>query len=847
MNPLGTGSRDPLLSWVVRSSGTGERQASREVEVARDADFTDLLWASGPQPGQEPNLRYGGAPLPSRTRAWWRVRVQGAAGETSLWSEPATFETGLLDPGEWSASWITHPDWAGDTDADALPLLAGEFRSGGPVAAARLYVAGLGICVPSLNGAKVTAAVLEPPYSDFARTIDYSTYDVTALLQDGPNVLGLRLGTGIAHVTAPPDRYTKFAATIARPRALAQLEILGEDGSIQRFVSDGTWRTALGPTRRSHWYGGEDYDARLVVADWDRPRGNRSDWAAAAVVPWEVELAARAAPPIQVVETITPVAMTNPAPGICVVDLGVNIAGWPLLDLTADAGHEIRIVPGEVLDGDGRVAQQEIGTPVESVYTTTAGQQSWHPEFMYHGFRFLELHGLPAGSGPEVCSGLVLRAGNESTGRFSCSNEVLDATHRIIDRAVQGNMFSVLTDCPHREKLGWLEETHLLFGVVSNGYDVQAYYRDLVRRMAEAQLDSGMVPDISPEFVVFDGGFRDDPNWGGAIVLAPWQLYRTYGDVATLRTYYPAMQRYLAYLQGKADGDLLDHGLGDWYSLEEKPPRAAVATWGYGQVAAAMAGIADVLGESGDADDHRKLLLRIRAAFHERFFDGADGYGRGQAINALALDLDAVPDELRTAVTARLAETISAAGDHLMVGEVSLPAVLRALSSGGHDELIYRVAARTDWPSYGYQFVHGATALTEAWDGPTTGASQNHFMLGAIDDWFVRRLAGIDQAADSVGYRHAVIRPAVVGDLTEASASIGTPYGPLASAWTRDDSSLRLEVDVPVGSTALVQVPLPDPSWSVEAAPESTVTKDGFHQIGSGHWSFRAAPSRSAR
>ncbi|MET7280097.1 family 78 glycoside hydrolase catalytic domain [Kribbella sp. NPDC005582] len=824
IDPLGADERQPVFSWTIRATARAERQVACEVQVAGDRDFATVAWSSGERAIERPWLRYDGVPFGSRTAVFWRIRAKGIAEQWSAWSEPASYETGL-DVGDWSASWITHAEWAGVSDPNALPLLAAEFEVAQPIRSARLYVAGLGVYVAGLNGQAVTDAVLEPPYSDYARTVDYSTYDVGHLVRQGLNVLGLRLGTGIAHVTAPADRYTKFAATIARPRALAQLEIVADDGSIQRVVTDETWRATLGPTLRSHWYGGEVFDARRADPDWDSPAGDRSSWSSAVVVPCEVRLAARAAPPIRVVEAVSAAAISEPDEGVTVVDLGVNLAGWPLLQLNTEAGHEITIIPGEILDARGRVDQREIGTPVASSYTTTGGEQSWHPEFMYHGFRYLEVHGLPAGSGPTACTGLALRADNEKTGEFSCSDPLLNGIHRIIDRAVQSNMFSVLTDCPHREKLGWLEETHLLFSVVSHGYDVRAYYRDLVRRMAESQLDNGMVPDISPEYVVFDGGFRDDPNWGGAIIQVPWQQYRVYGDSQTLATYYPAMRRYLHYLRSRAHEGLLDHGLGDWYTLEDPPPRAAVASWGFQRAADRLAQIANVIGKPDEADDHRRLATQIRTAFHERFFDGTDSYGAGQAINALALDMDAVPAALRSRVAARLAHTISEAGDHLMVGEVTLPAVLRALSAGGYDELIYRVASRTDWPSYGYQVKHGATALTEAWDGPTTGASQNHFMLGAIDDWFVRRLAGIDQADHSVGYRNVVIRPALVGDLTAASASILTPYGRLTSSWTRDDRGVRLEVEIPVGVEARIELPGPF----------------GSREVGSGRWSFHAA------
>ncbi|HEX3814278.1 MAG TPA: family 78 glycoside hydrolase catalytic domain [Mycobacteriales bacterium] len=742
-DPVGLGTPTPVLSWNVRSTGHSVRQAAFEVQVADDAAFTDLRWAPGLRAGEQPWTSYGGAPLQSQTRTYWRVRVRVRVGDAadalSPWSASAVLETGLLHPADWSVSWITHPDWVDGDDPSALPLLAKEFSLRANVRKARLYVTGVGVYRATVNGAPVTDAVLEPPYSNFAETIDYATYDVTDALAAGGNVVGVALGTGMAHVIDQPGRYTKLTGTIARPRALVQLEITTEDGATQLISSDRTWQATLGPTTRTHWFGGENHDARTADPLWDRAGGDRSGWVHAVELDWNPELTARSAPQIRVVEEIPAVAFRRPVDGARVFDLGLNIAGWPRLRVDTEAGREIRLIPGELLEPDGQVSQRHTGSPILDIYTTVDGPQEWQPNFVYHGFRYLQVHGLPDNTGTEAISGLVLRAANESSGHFACSDDLFNGIHRIIDRAVQGNMFSVLTDCPHREKLGWLEQTHLLFSVVSRGYDVRAYYRDHVRRMAEAQTDDGLVPGISPEFVVFDGGFRDDPNWGGAIVLTPWEMYLAYGDTETLRAYYPNMVRYLHYLQDKAEGAILDYGLGDWITLDDSTPRAVAATWGYHRIAVALSEIAAVLGEDADAATFRGLADTIGSAFHETFFDGRDSYGSGsQACDAFALDLGVVPGEARSAVVAHLVGSITAAGDHLTVGEVALPAVFRVLSAAGHDELIHRIASRTDWPSYGFQLVHGATALTEAWDGPTRGLSQNHFMLGAIDDWFHR-------------------------------------------------------------------------------------------------------------
>ncbi|HSZ38351.1 MAG TPA: family 78 glycoside hydrolase catalytic domain [Trebonia sp.] len=874
---LGTGT--PVLRWTLDSDQPDAAQAAYRVSAATSPGLLEAgrpdLWDTGRVSGPGQRVRYAGTPLGSRRAVYWQVRAWAPGDAGPAVSAVHRCETCLLAESDWSARWITHPLWAGTADADAadpegLPLLARRFGLAAPAASARLYVSGAGVYVASLNGVRIGDAVLEPPYGDFRQEVDYCAYDVTGLLRPGGNVLGLRLGTGIAHVTRLADRYTKFTGTQCRPRAIAQLESTAADGSVTRVVTDGSWRAALGPALRSHWYGGEDYDARRHDPAWDTSGGtldtlsgipdtsggtpdDRLGWTSAVELDYAPRLVARLAPPVRVIEEIPAVSVSTPAPGVRVFDIGTNIAGWPRLrigdpesDKEIAPGQEVRLLPGELLDDSGRVSQRATGWPIFDSYVTTSGPQDWHPEFTYHGFRYVEAHGLPDGA---TVSALALRAGNQPSGSFRCSDDLLNGIHRIIDRAVQGNMFSVLTDCPHREKLGWLEQDHLLFGVVSRGYDVAAYFRDLMRRIAAAQLPDGMVPTTAPEYVVFDGElgrFRDDPNWGGAIVLVPWQLYRVFGDDGVLAEYYPAMRRYADYLASQAEGNILGYGLGDWITTDDSTPVAVAATWGYWHVARGLAQVAGVLGEATEAAEYRGLAAAIAAAFHARFFRADEGtYGSGsQACDAFALDMDAVPDAARDRVARHLAGSVAAAGDHLTVGEIALPAIFRVLSAAGQDELLYRVATRTDSPSYGYQVTHGATALTEAWDGPAGRMSQNHFMLGAIDEWFFAGLAGLRQAPGSCGYREPLISPALVDGLDEVAASITTPYGRLACSWRRDPDGIKVDVSIPVGAVAEVRLPdLPGGAWFAADDPDPAPRPDRARGLRAGagrhHYRFR--------
>ncbi|MEV6110536.1 family 78 glycoside hydrolase catalytic domain [Streptomyces sp. NPDC051940] len=755
-------------------------------------------------------------------------------------------------PARWAARWIGNPDWEaavrdGAGAAAALPVFTTRFTVERPVRSAHLHLTALGVYDATLNGQPVGTAVLEPPYTDYSRRLVHRGYDVTALLRDGENTLAVEVGTGMAHIPPTPGRYQKLTRSDGPPRLLAQLEVdFGDAGGPTVIATDATWFTALGPTTFSGWYGGEDHDARRTP----ERRRPAVDLGPAADGP---RLTRSTAPPVEVVDTLPTRAVTEPKPGVYVFDLGVNFAGRQRLTVGGPAGTRVVMRPGEVLGPDGLVVQDPDGTggPIWDTYVLSgAGTETWRPRFRYHGLRYLQVEGLPGPPGADTVTGEVLRAANRPAGSFTCSSDLLNTLHAMVDRAVQSNMFSVLTDCPHREKLGWLEQIHLVFGPIAFGYDVADYYRELLRTVAEAQTPEGLVPDIAPEYTVFEGGFRDDPNWGGALVLVPWLLYRRYGDTGTLREHYPAMRRYADYLTGLARGHLLDHGLGDWAASDESTPRGVTATFGYLRVVETLHRIAAVLGEEVDAARYKELAARIGEAFHTAYYRPAEQrYGVGnQACDALALDLGVVPADVRRKVLDHLVADIRAHGDHFTVGEIPLPSLLRVLADAGRHDVIWDVVTRPGHPGWGHLAASGATALPEYWDGPEGHGSQNHFMLGVIDEWFTAHLAGIQQADGSAGGRDLVIRPVLAGDLTRVEAEHHGPTGTVRSAWRLAEGRLRLEVTVPEGSTATVHVPARRGStgWGTVVAPARAERTGSLRfRVGPGQWVFQGAPEAS--
>ncbi len=735
---------------------------------------------------------------------------------------------------------------------DALPVLARDFDAPAPIDSARLYVTGLGVYQASINGEPVSEDLLEPANTQHRERVPYATYDVSELLGKGDNTVGLELGNGIFNVFRDPadtGRYMKAAAGHGSPRAMGQLEVTYRDGSTEVIATDESWRTTLGEVTFTNWFGGEDHDARRDLGAWDTPSADRADWMDAEIIGAPhggTQLVARQSPPIRQVDTVDTVKVTEPEPGTYVFDLGVNVAGVQRLTTSGPAGTTITMRPGEKLYGDGTVDQRSAGGDIRDSFTLAGdGEETFTPKFVYHGFRYLQVEGLATAPTKETVDGLVLRASNEKVGDFTTSDPMLTDIHRIIDRSVQSNMYSVFTDCPHREKLGWLDQTNLVFDTVAYGYDIQSHYRKMLQDVVDAQQDNGLVPTTAPEDALFAGAFRHDANWGATLAVSSWQIYEWYGDDSAIQQHWGDMVEYHDYLTGQAPDGILTGGLGDWITpAEPVTPPAVTQTWAYHRITDHMARIAQVRGDDAAAQAYRERADEIATAFHAQFYDEETGlYGNGdQASQALALEEGLVPAELRDEVLERFIGLIRDAEDHLVVGEIGLHAAVELLSEERRDDVLLAWLQRTDGPSYGAFLGRGSTSLPESWT--SANASQNHYMLGATDAWFTSGLVGITQAADSVAWEHVVIEPALVGDVETAAASYDSVRGEIAAEWTRADGELTLSVTVPGNTDATVRVPVADggqvaaPAGAEEV--ESSVAGFAEYEVGGGSHTFTA-------
>ncbi|GAA2149180.1 family 78 glycoside hydrolase catalytic domain [Glycomyces algeriensis] len=814
-DPVAAPTPRPVLSWRV---GGEPRPPLRRFAIRR-ADTAAGLSGAPVTETDTPSAPWPGPDLGPGEIAFWQV---GACTDEGVsWSSPAMVEAPIWDLADAVA--ITHPAWLEPTAWRPLPELRRTVAVAATVVRARLAFTGNGVVVPLVDGAPVITGLLEPGYAPPDGPTAAVSWDVTAALTEGAHTITLALGSGMAFLPDEPDRYTKYRRTGEPLWTRAALHLYHLDGRVEAVTTGPDWEARLGTTTAAHWYGGESFDA-FAAGDWGPvalTAGTGHTW--------------RWAPPVQVTETVTAERIRDDE-DCRVFDIGVNTAGRPRLLLTGPAEGPLTIAPAELLDtAPGGVDQSTTGAPIWDYARLGPQQREWTPSFVYHGARYLEVGGAPADAAIDF---EIMRVANEPVQAFTTSHPFLDRLHTVIDRAVQSNMYSVFTDCPHREKLGWLEQLHFCFDALARGYDVKAHLQDAVHHMAASQTASGLIPSIAPEHVVFDfdahcgdsTAFRDDPNWGRAILEVPWLLYRHYGDATALAAAWPAAVRYLDHLRGRSRGQLLDHGLGDWVALDDSTPVGMTATWGYARAAETAANAAAVLGDHGAHERYAKLAREIWNAWRDRYRDDAGVWGSGsQASWALALSAPVLDPGERTDVYVRLRKSIEAGGA-FTVGEIALPALIDALTDHGDGALLLEIMQREDVPGYGLQLAAGATALTESWqgaDGQAGVVSQNHFMLGAIDAWILGRVAGLRPHPDHIGWRHVVIDPLDLPEVESATLAYESPYGRYEVAWSRDQDGVRhLRYAAPPG--AVVEVP-DHPGRPVEV--ERTHTDHG----GAGH------------
>ena len=849
--PVGIAKERLQFSWKMKSDKQNVMQTAYQILLSDDLNKLNteegIVWNSGKVVSESSlQVAYGGETLLSEQKYFWKVKLWDNQGNETNWSEPTSFVTALFNKSDWtSAKWLVYEEMPkelrmvpgvhelrGDFRKTlgekgqkryVTPYFRKEFAVTKKVKNAFVAVSGLGHYELSMNGEKLGNRFLAPGWTQYDKTCLYNMYEVTDQIQEGKNALGALVGNGFYNVNT--ERYIKFAITYGTPTLICKLKIEYEDGTSEAVVSDDSWKTDKSPITFTSIYGGEDYDSNLEQAGWGKPGFDDSSWKnALGSEGAKGELKVEMDYPVQVMEVLDNPEITTPL-NIYLYDFKQNASGIVKLKVTGKKGQIVRLHPAERLMNNGLMNQNTSGTPVWFQYTLKGeGEEIWVPKFTYYGFRYVQVEGaVPVGyPNPEnlpVITGLQslhTRNSSPKVGEFQCSNELFNRTCELIDWSIKSNLASVTTDCPHREKLGWLEQTHLMGNSIKYEYDIYNLYSKIVDDMIASQTDNGLVPDISPEYVEFNGGFRDSPEWGSSCVIVPWYLYEWYGDNQAMKKAYPMMKRYMAYLASKTDNHILDHGLGDWYDLGPKgpgpaqlTPKALTATAIYYYDLTLVAKMAQMLGDETDASNYSKLAEEVRSAFNKKFFNQKNKkYATGsQTSYAMPIYFGMVDKEYKAEVTKNLAKELERNKNALTSGDVGYRYLLQALQEAGYSDIIYKMNYRSDVPGYGYQLEKGATSLTESWKAE--GASHNHMMLGHLMEWFYGALGGIKQAENSVAFKNIVIEPEVPGDVKSCQTSYDSPYGQILCHWNLSEKNqFEMIVDIPCNTTATVYLPI---------------------------------------
>ncbi len=861
----------PRFSWVPRDERRGSTQKAYRIIVSRDKESAlagvGTVWDSGKVESGENNLvRFGGADLPECTRFFWAVKIWCAAtGEKKSGADavdPAespwalsSFETAILDPDSWKSSWISMPE--PEFDETTVLLVEGDINNNRHVAArlyhgiylrssfslerlpvrACMYVCGLGYNECFVNGRRAGRNRLDPGQTDYRLRALYSVHNVTDSLRTGENALGVILGNG---------RYVD-AYGFGKPRLMLQLLLEFDDGARRVVVSEGSWKTSHGPIVHNGIYSGEVYDARLEQPGWDLPGFDDSAWRPAEIVDGP-KLEAQVLPPIRVVATMPARALSSPEPGVHIFDFGQNFSGVVRLRAEGPRGTGIRIRFSELLTGSGSL---NLGTNRESQSSDLfilkgEGLETFEPRFTYHGFRYAELTGFPGIPTVDTLEGLVIHTDVERTGAFLCSNQLVNRIHSNILWGQLSNLMSAPTDCPQRgERMGWLGDAQLASEEACNNFDMAGFYAKYLEDIRLAQLTDGSLSDVVPPYWPL---YPTDPAWGSAYVTLAWAMYAMYGDLEILERHYEGMRRYVDFLDANSPGHINDSlgRYGDWCPpgciYPKKTPIELTSTWYLYNDTLVFSRIAAVLGKRGEAAVYAARAAEIAAAFNAEFLLADGRYATvpmskidrtvGQTSQALPIYHDMVPAGQKERAFARLVEAVVKNADgHIDAGIVGARYLLEVLREGGRADLAWAIVTQTSYPGWGYMVAEGATTLWERWEklGGMGMNSHNHIMFGSVDAWFYRSLGGIVPL--EAGWRSLRIKPYAFDDLNHAGAKVDTIRGTVCASWKRSEKGFSIAVDLPVGVTAELEIPVhgenPVLSESGELLPIRSVESAG--------------------
>ena len=883
-NPLGIDVSQPRLGWILKSNAgeRGQYQTAYQIQVASSLALLNAgkadVWNSGIIDNiASNNISYNGKGLSSEKRYYWRIRIWDNRKNPSTWSSPAFWEMGLLNASDWKGKWIEEIKASSEENKNlyedkAAPLFRRDFTAPRKIKKAVMYVSGLGYYEAFLNGKKVGNKVLEPGWTNYSKRILYSTYDVSSYMTTGNNCVGMILGNGWYNPLPMKfwgRRNIRESLTVGEPKFIMQLNIEYSDGTKDHIVSDDAWKVTAGPILQNNIYLGEKYDARKEVPGWSKAGLNTGNWRPVknAVAP-NGKLCSEQLPPIVVGDTILPISIKKIVGEKFIVDFGRNFSGIIRLEAKGAEGTLINLRYGELLYRDGalnvmtstagQIKRKGVGGPgaPDTAYARDqfilGGKMKdvFQPKFTFHGFRYVEVSGFPGTLRPEDIKGLVMFSDVPDAGDFSCSDSLINQIQNISLNTFKSNIFSVQSDCPHRERFGYGGDIVATSEAFMHNYDMSGFYEKTVIDFAdEAQPDGGLTETAPFVGIASDGlGGKSGPiEWGSAHPMLVDQLYQYYGNIDMVREQYPVVKNWVDFMERNAKGGIINRTIGDHESIDKKlEGPSATAFYYYNTLL--LTKFAKLLHKQDDHKKYDALKETIKAAFIANYVDAASGNidNRTAAAQAYGLFFNLIPEGSFDATLKVLLENITKNDDHITAGIFGTKFIMDVLSSTGNGSKAYKMATQKTFPGWGYMLANGATTLWEHWPLEENIYSHNHPMFGSISEWFYKYLAGIRPANDAVGYNKIIIHPQI-HDLQWAKASYNAVLGKVSTFWKKSGKTLTLNITIPVNATAEVFIPASLKNIKERGIPvtgagdvrfKGTEKKESIFALGSGTYQF---------
>lgn len=822
INPVGIDSPQPRFTWQMSDNREGAAQGSWQITVKSAGENNsageNIIWDSEKVNSSSCLVKYSGPSLKPFTRYSWSVTIWDQNGKKSKSSEPAFFETGMIDRSNWKGTWISDTR---DINLKPAPYFRKEFSATKKILSARQYIAVAGLYELYINGTKVGDHVLDPIYTRFDRRTLYLTHDVTSLLKEGKNVIGVILGNGWYNHQSTAVWYFHEAPWRARPKFCSDLRITYEDGTVEVIKSGTDWKTSTGPITFNSIYTAEHYDARLEQDGWNREGFDASDWKASIPVPApSLNIVAQQMHPIRQTEIIPAKSVNRLNSRTYVFDLGRNIAGVSRLTVNGERGTVLRLKHAERIYPDGKADQSNIDVHYRPTDDTDpfqtdiyilkgGGEESFMARFGYKGFQFVEVTSdKPVELTKESLTGYFMHSDVPVAGSVKSSNQLFDKIWEATNNSYLSNLYGYPTDCPQREKNGWTGDAHIAIETGLYNFDGITVYEKWLADHIDEQQPNGVLPAIIPT-----GGWgytwANGPDWTSTIAIIPWNIYLFYGDSYLLEKCYNNIKMYVDYITEISPEGLTTWGLGDWIPIKSVASKELTSSLYYYTDALILSKTAALFGNKEDNIKYAALSDKIKDAINEKFLDREKAvYAKGlQTELSAPLQWGVVPDDLKQRVADNLAEAIKANGNKMDVGLLGTKAILNALSDNGYPDLAYQLASQETFPSWGWWIVNGATTLFENWPLDTkSDISMNHIMFGEIGAWMYKSPGGIFPDEKNPGFRNIILKPHFVKGLDSFSANHDGPYGKIVSSWKRAEGKVEYHIEIPANSSATINI-----------------------------------------